>query len=226
MSEQMAPNDHYDGSVAVGGPSQTRVLPTALITKMAVGPYDNNSYLIECRRSGAALLIDAAAEPERLLPLVSDFEDLQILTTHAHPDHWQALGPVVIGTSARTLAGRLDAPEIPIPTDRLIDHGDILEVGDLRLRAIHLEGHTPGSIVVVLDDPAGSPHVFTGDCLFPGGVGKTWDDPDRFTSLYSGVVREIFDALPDEAWVYPGHGVDTTLGAERPHLIEWRERGW
>lgn len=225
MSEQMAPNDHYDGSVAVGGPSQTRVLPTALITKMAVGPYDNNSYLIECRRSGAALLIDAAAEPERLLPLVSDFEDLQILTTHAHPDHWQALGPVVTGTSARTLAGRLDAPEIPIPTDRLIDHGDILEVGDLRLRAIHLEGHTRGSIVVVLDDPAGSPHVFTGDCLFPGGIGRAIGE-DNFESLYRGVVEKIFDRFGDETWIYPGHGDDTILGNERPHLAEWWARRW
>lgn len=226
MSEQTASDSRYDGSVTVGGPVQTRSLPDALITKVAVGPYDNNVYLVQCRRTGSALLIDAAAEPERIIPLVADLPDLQVLTTHAHPDHWQALDAVRTATSARTLAGRLDASDIPVPTDRLLDDADVIEVGQLRLRAIHLQGHTPGSIVAVYDDPTGSPHVFTGDCLFPGGVGKTWDDPQRFESLMAGVERELFDPLPDSTWIYPGHGGDTTIGAERPYLSEWRTRGW
>lgn len=219
-------DDDYDGRVQVGGPSQTRLLPGASITKLAVGPYDNNAYLLRCLRTGSCLLIDAAAESDRLLDLVNGIDDLQVLTTHAHADHWQALEPVVSDTAATTLAGRRDAPEIPVPTDRPLDDGDVIEVGDLSLRAVHLEGHTPGSIVAIYDDPSGFPHVFTGDCLFPGGVGKTWDDPQRFQTLYAGVVRELFDVLPDTTWVYPGHGHDTTLGRERPHLEEWRERGW
>jgi glyoxylase-like metal-dependent hydrolase (beta-lactamase superfamily II) len=89
-----------------------------------------------------------------------------------------------------------------------------------------LSGHTPGSIALLYDDPKGHPHLFTGDCLFPGGVGNTQKDAERFRSLYEGVVGKIFDVLPDETWIYPGHGKDTTLGAERPHLEEWRERGW
>lgn len=220
------PRGDYDGLVDVGGPSQTRVLSDATITKLAVGPYNNNAYLLRCRRTGAALLIDAAADPERILDLLGDIDDLQVLTSHAHADHWQALESVVAATGARTLAGRFDAPEIPVPTDRPLDDGDQVEVGDLRLRAIHLQGHTPGSIVTVFEDSSGTAHVFTGDCLFPGGVGKTWDDPQRFASLYDGVVRELFDSLNDDAWVYPGHGADTTIGTERPHLAEWRDRGW
>ena len=90
---------------------------------------------------------------------------------------------------------------------------------------IHLVGHTPGSIALVYDDPDGEPHVFTGDCLFPGGVGRT-TSPEDFSSLYEGVVEKLFGRLPDETWVYPGHGNDTTIGRERPDLPAWRERGW
>ena len=98
--------------------------------------------------------------------------------------------------------------------------------GNVVLRATHLVGHTPGSIALFYDDPEGHGHLFTGDCLFPGGVGNTREDPERFRSLYTGVVTKLFDRMPDETWVYPGHGSDTTLGAERPHLEEWLERGW
>ncbi|MGZ4633015.1 MAG: MBL fold metallo-hydrolase, partial [Actinomycetes bacterium] len=98
-------------------------------------------------------------------------------------------------------------------------------VGGTSLRVITLVGHTPGSVALVYDDPAGHPHLFTGDSLFPGGVGKT-AGPAEFTSLLDDVERKLFDALPDETWFYPGHGNDSTLGAERPALPEWRARGW
>jgi glyoxylase-like metal-dependent hydrolase (beta-lactamase superfamily II) len=94
------------------------------------------------------------------------------------------------------------------------------------LTAIHLVGHTPGSIALLYDDPKGHPHLFTGDCLFPGGIGNTFGDEENFARLYEGVVTKLFERLPDETWVYPGHGNDTTLGDERPYLREWRERGW
>ena len=149
-----------------------------------------------------------------------------VLTTHQHGDHWQALGAITAATGATTFAGRLDAEGIPVATDVLLDDGDEIAFGAITLSAIHLSGHTPGSIAVVYDDPEGQPHIFTGDCLFPGGVGNTWEDPERFASLYDGVVAKIFDRLPDETWVYPGHGEDTTVGAERPQLLEWAERGW
>jgi len=216
----------YTGNVRVGGPADVHDLPRLIISKMAVGPYDNNSYLLRCRETGEQLLIDAAAEPERLLDLVGADGVTAIVTTHQHGDHWQALGEVVAATGAMTMAGRLDAPGIPVATDVLIDDGDEIAFGAITLTAVHLVGHTPGSIALIYDDPEGQPQVFTGDCLFPGGVGNTWEDPERFATLYDGVVTKLFARMPDETWVYPGHGADTTLGAERPSLDEWQARGW
>jgi glyoxylase-like metal-dependent hydrolase (beta-lactamase superfamily II) len=109
--------------------------------------------------------------------------------------------------------------------DERLQHGDEITVGDVTLSIIGLRGHTPGSVAVLYRDPEGVPHLFTGDSLFPGGVGRT-ENPDDFGSLIDDVESRIFDVLPDETWFYPGHGNDSTLGAERPHLGEWRERGW
>jgi len=215
----------YHGNVTVGGPAEVRELAPLMITKVAVGPYDNNAYLLRCRQTDEQLLIDAAAEPDRLLKTVNGAL-AAVVTTHQHPDHWQALQAVVAATKARTAAGEFDADAIPVPTDVRLRDGETINVGHIPLEVVHLVGHTPGSIALLYDDPKGHPHLFTGDCLFPGGVGNTQKDPERFASLYSGVVEKIFDALPDETWVYPGHGKDTTLGAERPHLEEWRARGW
>lgn len=216
---------NYHGNVTVGGAPDVRELAELVITKVAVGPYDNNAYLLRCRYSDEQLLIDAASEPETLVRLVNG-SLASVVTTHQHGDHWQALAEVVGATGARTYAGRLDAEAIPVRTDTLVDDGDVIEVGQAKLRAMHLVGHTPGSIALLYDDPKGHPHLFTGDCLFPGGVGNTQKDPERFASLYRDVTSKIFDRLPDETWVYPGHGSDTTLGNERPHLDEWRARGW
>jgi glyoxylase-like metal-dependent hydrolase (beta-lactamase superfamily II) len=221
-------DDTYTGRVTVGGPAQTRTLPGLEITKVAVGPMDNNAYLLRCRSTGETLLVDAANEAGTLTGLLRDRADGrldQIVTTHRHGDHWQALAEVTSGTGARTSAGREDAPELPVPADRLLDHGDSVTVGDCRLDVIGLVGHTPGSVALLYSDPDGHPHLFTGDSLFPGGVGKT-AGPAEFTSLLDHVQERLFGRLPDDTWVYPGHGADTTLGAERPHLAEWRARGW
>ncbi len=147
------------------------------------------------------------------------------MTTHQHRDHWQGLAEVVTATGARTAAGRADADGIPVPTDELLDDGDSVQVGDVELAVIHLVGHTPGSVALLYEDPGGHPHLFTGDSLFPGGVGRT-TNPADFSSLIDDVEAKVFGRLPDETWFYPGHGDDSTLGAERPQLGEWRERGW
>jgi glyoxylase-like metal-dependent hydrolase (beta-lactamase superfamily II) len=214
----------YTGDVHVGGPADVRELPKLIISKLAVGQYDNNAYLLRCRTTGTQLLIDAAAEDERLREFVGQEGLIGILTTHMHPDHWQALQSVVNMTSSLTYAHRLDAPEIPVETDLILDHGDTVSVGDCDLKVIHLRGHTPGSVALLYDDPEGPPHLFTGDSLFPGGVGKT--TPETFPQLIDDVEERVFDVLPDETWFYPGHGKDSTLGVERPHLKEWRDRGW
>lgn len=216
----------YTGNVHVGGPADVRILGTIIVSKIAVGPYDNNAYLLRDPRTDAQVLIDAAAEPGVLLDLVGESGLAAVVTTHGHRDHWQALAEVVEVTGAITYAHPEDAVDLPVPTDILVENGSIIEVGALRLEVIHLVGHTPGSIALAFDDPEGPPHVFTGDCLFPGGVGNTGKDPERFQRLITDVSERLFDRFPDETWVYPGHGRDTTLGAERASLNEWRERGW
>ena len=216
----------YTGEVHVGGPADVHELSGLIVSKLAVGPHDNNAYLLRCRTSGAQVLVDAANEPERLLDLVGPDGLAGVVTTHQHADHWQALAEVVAATDARTYASAEDAPEIPVETDVFLAEGDLLQVGEVGLRVIALRGHTPGSIALLYDDPDGAPHLFTGDSLFPGGPGNTWGDPAAFTSLMDDLESRVFGPLPDETWVYPGHGKDTTLGAERPSVPEWRARGW
>lgn len=216
----------YSGAVKVGGPADVHELTDLMVSKVAVGPMDNNSYLLRCRATGEQLLIDAANEPATLLRLIGDDGIASVVTTHRHRDHWDALAEVVAATGARTYAGKYDAEGIDVTTDVPVDDGDTIRVGRVELTARRMVGHTPGSIVLIYDDPHGHPHVFTGDCLFPGGVGNTWKDPDAFASLILDVETKLFDVLPDETWIYPGHGKDTTLGEERPKLPEWRERGW
>ncbi|MHA6763419.1 MBL fold metallo-hydrolase [Streptacidiphilus sp. PAMC 29251] len=215
----------YHGAVKVGGTPDVRELPHLVITKVAVGPFNNNAYLLRCRATDQQLLIDAAADAPALLETVGSSLDT-VVTTHRHQDHWQALADVVAATGARTASGRLDAEGIDVASDLLLDDGDTLRVGEVELTVRHLVGHTPGAIVLIYNDPQGHPHLFTGDCLFPGGVGNTNGDAEAFSSLLNGVEAKLFAVLPDETWVYPGHGDDTTLGAERPQLAEWRSRGW
>jgi glyoxylase-like metal-dependent hydrolase (beta-lactamase superfamily II) len=215
----------YTGAVQPGGPSDVRELPGLTITKLSVGPMDNNAYLLECPESGELLLVDAANEPDRLLELLGGRALARIVTTHQHYDHWQGLAAVVAATGARTHAGRDDVGGIPVATDEPLDDGAVVPVGAAQLRVVTLVGHTPGSVALVYDDPAGHPHLFTGDSLFPGGVGKT-SGPAAFTSLLDDVETKLFGELPDDTWFYPGHGNDSTLGAERPALSEWRARGW
>ena len=220
--------DTYSGHVE----SQTaarRTLPGVSIIKMSVGPMDNNTYLVTCAATGESLLIDAANDPELLVDLVAEQAPklALILTTHQHFDHWQALAAVAEATGAPTAAHELDAEPLPITPERFLAGGEIIELGDLVFDVIHLRGHTPGSVALALR-PAGqrtAVQLFTGDCLFPGGVGKTWE-PGGFEQLLGDVTSRVFDVYGDDTVVYPGHGDDTTLGAERPHLREWRERGW
>lgn len=219
----------YTGNVVSGGESDVRDLDTVVIRKASVSSMDNNAYLLSDKATGAQLLIDAAADAERLHRLVQEGSpdgrlDV-IVTTHNHWDHHRALRDIRDATSARTAAGRDDVGGLPVPTDQELDDDDTVEFGNQRLRAIHLVGHTPGSTALLYEDAGGAPHLFTGDSLFPGGVGKT-GSPKDFASLIDDIEHKVFDRLPEETWVYPGHGADTTLGAERPHLAEWRERGW
>jgi glyoxylase-like metal-dependent hydrolase (beta-lactamase superfamily II) len=216
----------YTGDVKVGGPADERELGGLTITKLAVGPMDNNAYLLVDRDSGAGLLIDAANEGDRLLALVGSIPLATVVTTHRHGDHWQALAAVTEATGARTVAHELDAPELPVPVSSTVAHGDTVPVGSSTLSVIHLRGHTPGSIALAYEDPSdGVVHLFTGDSLFPGGPGRTTNVTD-FSSLMDDLEERVFAVYDDSTWIYPGHGSDTTLAAERPSVPEWRSRGW
>ncbi|MGJ7908411.1 MBL fold metallo-hydrolase [Actinopolyspora sp. H202] len=221
--------EHYTGHVQPGGAAARRRLDALTVTKISVGRMDNNAYLLTCRRTGDALLIDAADDPERLTDLLGHDEDRPrlrtIVTTHRHPDHWQALGSIAGQTGSYTVAHPLDSEPLPVPPDREVEHGETIQVGESALEVVHLRGHTPGSIALLYRDPVGHPHLFTGDSLFPGGVGKTQTRED-FRSLLDDVENRVFGVLTDDTWFYPGHGDDSTLGQERPKLSEWRARGW
>jgi glyoxylase-like metal-dependent hydrolase (beta-lactamase superfamily II) len=219
-------DDTYTGHVEPGNAAR-RTLPGASIVKVSVGPMDNNAYLIICSRTGETLLIDAANDADVLVDLVRQHAPkvTLIVTSHQHFDHWQALEALVAATGAPTAAHEIDAEPLPVKPDRLLSHGDTVQIGDLTFDVIHLRGHTPGSVALALSGADDATHLFTGDCLFPGGVGKTWQ-PGDFTQLLDDVTSRVFDVYADSTIVYPGHGDDTTLGAERPSVNEWRERGW
>ncbi|MHA7155554.1 MBL fold metallo-hydrolase [Arthrobacter sp. TMN-50] len=204
------------------------------IRSLSVSEMDNNVYLLTSRSTGAQVLIDAADDAPAILQLLAEGAAdttveptlALIITTHSHWDHVRALADVVGQTSARTAAGTEDVQDIVVPTDVALNHGDISTFEGFDLEAIKLRGHTPGSVALLYRDPHGPAHLFTGDSLFPGGIGNTQGDADRFESLLNDVSERIFDYLPDDTLVHPGHGRGTTLGAERPHLEEWRARGW
>jgi glyoxylase-like metal-dependent hydrolase (beta-lactamase superfamily II) len=221
----------YTGEVTVGGPADVRELAGLTITKVAVDEkMSNNCYLLRCTDTGDQVLIDAAASPDVLLPLIGADRLSAVVTTHQHWDHHRALADVVRQTGAEVVAGEPDADAITeqtgVPVSRRVTDGDRVPVGSCELEVIRITGHTPGSICLLYRDPAGHPHLFTGDSLFPGGVGGTFGDADAFVSLIGDVETKLFGALPDDTWFYPGHGNDSQLGVERPHVAEWRERGW
>lgn len=219
---------NYTGEVSPGGPSDVRELTRVVIRKMSVSEMHNNVYLLTCRGTGQQLLIDAADDPARIDTFIAEGGDRldHLVTTHQHWDHVRALQAVAMSTGARTYAGNPDADALPVaPTVRL-EHGDEIEVGEVRLDVVRLTGHTPGGVALAYDDPDGVVHLFTGDSLFPGGVGNTKLPGQSFESLYRDVVERVFAVYPDSTWFYPGHGADSTLGAERPHLDEWAARGW
>lgn len=213
-------------------------LTDTTIRSISVSDMSNNVYLVTSKKDGAQLLIDAADDAPAIDELVASASAdagapaklAGIATTHQHWDHIRALNEYVRKTGVRTYAGADDVAGIASGADVAIDvplqHGDTVPVGEVVLECVHLRGHTPGSMAYVLRDSSGATVIFSGDSLFPGGVGNTGDDPQRFSSLIDDVTERLFDGYPEDALVLPGHGTNTTLGTERPSLAEWRLRGW
>jgi glyoxylase-like metal-dependent hydrolase (beta-lactamase superfamily II) len=213
-------------------------LPWVTIRRVSVSSMDNNVYLITSKESGAQVLIDAAAGVTKIRRMLDDSaRDASertrltlIVTTHRHWDHIRALRELTDDLGVRTAAGKADVSAIEgqtgVRADVALSHGDEIDVEGFSLQVIGLVGHTPGSIALAYAPPSGPVHLFTGDSLFPGGVGNTDKDPERFASLYRDVTTRIFDVYGDDTLVHPGHGPWTTLGTERPHLPEWGARRW
>ena len=192
----------------------------AEIHKIVVGPMDNNVFVLRCRATGDAVLLDAANEHERLLDLCTTLGVRSVLETHGHWDHIQAV-PQLRDAGYEVHVTAEDAEMLP-SYDQVLEHDTVITVGDLRLRTIHTPGHTPGSMCFRLE---GSPVLFSGDTLFPGGPGNTKFPGGDFPTIITSIEDRLF-TLPPDTLVLPGHGDDTTVGTERPHLPEWIDRGW
>ena len=191
------------------------------IHKVVVGPFENNVFVLRCRHSGEAVLIDAANEHELLLDLARSLNVGRVLETHGPWDHIQAISEMrdagySVGVTAE------DAAMLP-SYDEIVEHDVVIPVGDLRLRTIHTPGHTPGSMCFLVE---GKPLLFSGDTLFPGGPGNTKLEGGDFTTIIRSIDDLLFSPLAADTIVMPGHGLDTTIGAERPSLDDWVDRGW
>jgi len=177
---------------------------------------DNNVYVIAVGDE-VAVVDGGSAEADFVLETVGDRKFTSIFQTHNHGDHTTVLRDIVSSTGATVYAH----PDDKLPVDAVaIGDGDTVTVGGVTLQVFHTPGHTPGGVCFLLED-----HLFAGDTLFPGGPGNTSKDEKRFTQIMRSLDEKLF-TLPDGTNVYPGHGGDTTIGNERPHLDEWRERGW
>ena len=193
----------------------------AEITKVVVGPMDNNVFVVRCTQTGDAVLLDAANEHEKLLELCERLNVRKVLETHGHWDHIQAV-PAVRDAGYEVGVTRADAGMLP-SYDFVLEDESVIEVGRLRLHTMLTPGHTPGSMCFRIE---GSPVLLAGDTLFPGGPGNTSFEGGDFDTIIRSIDDRLFSKLPDDTIVMPGHGDDTTIGAERPHLQEWADRGW
>jgi glyoxylase-like metal-dependent hydrolase (beta-lactamase superfamily II) len=190
------------------------------IAKLAVGEWDNNAYILACNHTDRAVIVDAANEADRILEACEGLDVQQVLTTHGHFDHLMALDPV---TEALDIPWAMHQADVDIAgrsPESLLNHGDEIIVGDFAVHVLHTPGHTPGSVSFVVE-----PFVFSGDTLFPGGPGATRWDYSSFGQIMDSIEQHLM-RYPDATVVHPGHGASTTLGQERPHLGEWRARGW
>jgi glyoxylase-like metal-dependent hydrolase (beta-lactamase superfamily II) len=211
------------GHVTPDGPWLDRTDGPVHIRKLSVGEMDNNVYVVSCPATGRSLMIDAADRAPRLLAALEGTDPVAAVQTHGHWDHVRAWDGIV-AAGIEIWGHADDAPLFPGALDRSLVDGDVLTVGELEVEVLHVPGHTPGSLLYLVEG-ASRAHLFSGDTLFPGGHGRT-TTREEHELIMDGLEERVFGRLPDRTHVYPGHGDDTTIGTERPQLGHWRERGW
>jgi glyoxylase-like metal-dependent hydrolase (beta-lactamase superfamily II) len=189
-----------------------------IVRKIEVGAMENNVYVLECPETHASLIVDGCFEAGTILKGAEGTDVAAIVQTHGHADHVQALPGLKEALGVPVCAHPGD--DYPVAIERELANGDVVEFGNRGAKVLHTPGHTPGGICLLVGR-----HLVSGDTLFPGGPGNTWNDADRFSEIIEAIETKLF-TLPDETAVYPGHGKDTTIGAEKPHLAEWKSRGW
>ena len=192
--------------------------PDLIVRKIGVGDMENNTYVLECPETHEALVVDGCFEPETIVAGAEGTTVVGILQTHGHMDHVQALPDIKKEFDVPVYAHPGD--EYPLPIDKELSDGDSITFGRREVKVIHTPGHTPGGTCFLVGD-----HLISGDTLFPGGPGNTWKNKDAFDQIIESIRTKLF-VLPEGTAVYPGHGKDTTIGAEKPQLQEWIERGW
>jgi glyoxylase-like metal-dependent hydrolase (beta-lactamase superfamily II) len=189
-----------------------------IVRKIEVGNMENNTYVLECPETHESLIVDGCFEADKILAEAEGTDVVAIVQTHGHADHVEVLPDLKKALDVPVFAHPGD--DYPVPVDRELSDGDEVEFGNRSAKVLHTPGHTPGGVCFLVGK-----HLISGDTLFPGGPGNTWNDPDRFKEIIDSLETKLF-TLPDETAVYPGHGKDTTIGTERPSLEEWKSRGW
>ena len=192
------------------------------IRKLALGPMNNNVYIVVCKRTGESVVVDASHDAAQIAEAAAGTTVRGILLTHGDRDHVDALQELRARLGVPVSVHPADVHRLPAPPDAELADGQLIPIGDGALRVIHTPGHTPGSVCFYSEADA---TLIAGDTLFPGGPGATGGDPERFATIIASIREKLF-ALPDGTAVRPGHGADTTIGAEQPHLQEWIDRGW
>jgi glyoxylase-like metal-dependent hydrolase (beta-lactamase superfamily II) len=189
-----------------------------IVRKIEIGEMENNTYVLEDPVTHKALLIDGCFEPDKIIAGTEGAEVVAIVQTHGHFDHVQALAALKDHYGVPVYAH--PAEEYPVPIDEELADGDTIAFGEREARVIFTPGHTPGGVCILVGK-----HLVSGDTLFPGGPGNTWEDKEKFAQIIENIETKLF-TLPDDTVVYPGHGKDTAIGTEKPHLQEWKDRGW
>ncbi len=187
------------------------------IERLELGPYGTNGYIVVCPHTRESVLVDAPAEAGTILKQLKNTTPKYILMTHDHMDHVGALREVKADLKVPLAAHPLDAGGLPLTPDIMLTDGDSIAFGRIKLEVIHTPGHTPGSLCLRTGQ-----YLISGDTIFPGGPGRT-GSPAAFRLIVKSLTEKVFK-LPDDTYVFPGHGNGTILKKEKDEFSIFASR--